>query len=84
MQVSKCFLSYYSISLDVDNHGDVFIVLPDYDKVIVVSSDGQQHRVILDKSNNLKGPSGISYCRKTDQLLVCNVSNEEAFIYNIK
>ncbi|CAG2229519.1 unnamed protein product [Mytilus edulis] len=56
------------IPRDVDNHCNVFIVLPDFDKVIVISSDGQQHRVILDKSNNLKGPSGISYSRETHQL----------------
>ncbi|XP_052060797.1 uncharacterized protein LOC127701055 [Mytilus californianus] len=79
-----CFRSQFSISLDIDNHGNVFIVLPDYDQVIVVSSDGQQHRVILDKSNNLKGPSGISYCQETHQLLVCNVSDGGASIYDIK
>ena len=77
-----CFLNSASTSLDVDNHGNVFIVLPDYDQVLVISSDGKQHRVILDKTNNLKGPSGISYCRETDQLLVCNVSNETATIYD--
>lgn len=77
-----CFLNSASTSLDVDNHGNVFIVLPDYDQVLVISSDGKQHRVILDKANNLKGPSGISYCRETDQLLVCNVSNETATIYD--
>ncbi|XP_071176825.1 uncharacterized protein [Mytilus edulis] len=84
LHCSTVFLHNYSSSLDVDNHGNVFIVLPDYDKVIVVSSDGQQHRVILDKSNSLKGPSGISFCRETDQLLVCNVSDERATIYDIK
>ncbi|CAC5383921.1 unnamed protein product [Mytilus coruscus] len=83
LQTPECFLLQYSISLDVDNHGNVFIVLPDYDQVIVVSSDGKQHRVILDKSNNLKGPSGISYCRETDQLLVCNDRDGCATIYDI-
>ncbi|XP_063440932.1 uncharacterized protein LOC134721695 [Mytilus trossulus] len=71
-----------STSLDVDKHGNVFIVLPDYDQVLVVSSDGKHHRDILDKSNNLNGPNGISYCRETDQLLVCNISNEVASIYD--
>ncbi|CAG2229517.1 unnamed protein product [Mytilus edulis] len=84
LQESKCFRNSFSISLDVDNHCNVFIVLPDFDQVIVISSDGQQDRVILDISHNLKGPSGISYSRETDQLLVCNVSNRGAFIYDIK
>lgn len=72
MQQPKCFRNNNSVSLDVDNHGNAFAVLPDYNQVIVISGDGQRHRNILDKSNNLKGPSDISYCRETDQLLVCN------------
>ncbi|VDI31205.1 Hypothetical predicted protein [Mytilus galloprovincialis] len=82
LQRPKCFLHSYSSSLDVDNHGNVFIVLPDYNQVIVISSDGQQHRVILDQLNNMNGPSGISYCRETYQLLVCNFTNINSLMKN--
>ncbi|CAG2232699.1 unnamed protein product [Mytilus edulis] len=67
-----------------DNEGNVYVTDEKTNTVIVVSDDGKHHRELLTESDGLNKPYGIYYDKKENILLVCNESNEKAFLFDVK
>ncbi|CAG2231472.1 unnamed protein product [Mytilus edulis] len=68
--------------IDVDNDGNVFVVGYRSNNVVVISSDGKRHREILTVSDGLDSPMSLHYSGTTNQLLVANYNNSQAFLFN--
>ncbi|XP_076086192.1 uncharacterized protein LOC143056900 [Mytilus galloprovincialis] len=67
-----------------DNEGNVYVTDQRTNTVIVVSDDGKHYRELLTKSDGLNNPYGIYFDKKENILLVCNESNEKAFLFDVK
>ncbi|CAC5398458.1 unnamed protein product [Mytilus coruscus] len=52
--------------------------------IIVISSDGQQRKRILDKSSELNLPYCIHFSDKRNQLLVCDEHDGQVFLYDVQ
>ncbi|XP_071147416.1 uncharacterized protein [Mytilus edulis] len=72
------------IRVTTDNEGNVYVTNDRSHTVIVVSDDGKHHRELLTKSDELDRPGGIYYDEKENILLVCNLSNGKAFLFDVK
>lgn len=67
-----------------DNEGNVFVTDYYTNAVVKVSDDGKFHREILTKSNSLNHPCGIHFEKKENVLLVCNINDIKAFLFDVK
>ncbi|CAC5399557.1 unnamed protein product [Mytilus coruscus] len=72
------------VSATTDDDGIVYVINCFTSTVVAVSEDGSLHREILAKSNGLKNPDGIHFDKKENVLLVCNIDNWKAFLFDIK
>ncbi|XP_063409330.1 uncharacterized protein LOC134692749 [Mytilus trossulus] len=52
--------------------------------ITLISSDGQQTKRIIDKSIGLNRPCCIHFSDKMNQLLVCNESGGQVFLYDVQ
>ncbi|CAC5407291.1 unnamed protein product [Mytilus coruscus] len=66
-----------------DNERNVFVADSNY-SVVVVSDDGEYYREILTKSDGLNRPGGIYFDKKENILLVCNLKDGKAFLFDVK
>ncbi|XP_052072193.1 uncharacterized protein LOC127710404 [Mytilus californianus] len=66
-----------------DNERNVFVADRNY-SVVVVSDDGEYYREILTKSDGLNRPGGIYFDKKENILLVCNLKDGKAFLFDVK
>lgn len=71
------------LGISVDNDGNVYVVGYMSDNVVVISSDGQQHRELLSNKDCLYRPSVLHYDRSTNKLLVANQSGN-AFLFKME
>ncbi|CAC5405129.1 unnamed protein product [Mytilus coruscus] len=67
-----------------DDEGNVYVTHYKTNAVIVVSDDGKHYREILTKSDGLSWPHGIVFDKKENILLVCNRSDGNAFLVDVK
>lgn len=74
----------FPIRLTTDEYGDVFVTSQMPANVVVVSSDGQQYKELLTQTDGLQMPTGIHYDKSSSCLLVCNLANGHAFLYDVK
>jgi hypothetical protein len=69
-------------AITVDEYGHVYVVGANSTNVIVISSNGKEHRTLLSTAGILDKPRALHYDRKTRQLLVAN-NKTSAFIYSV-
>ncbi|CAC5373627.1 unnamed protein product [Mytilus coruscus] len=67
-----------------DNEGNVYVTDINSHTVLVVSDDGKLDREIRTKSDGLNKPWGIYFDKKEIILLVCNVRDGKAFLFDVK
>ncbi|XP_052087685.1 uncharacterized protein LOC127724677 [Mytilus californianus] len=65
-----------------DNFGNLYITGESSYNVVVLSSDGKQHREILSRSDGLQGPSAIFFDKDENRLIVSN-GNTKILIFNV-
>ncbi|VDI01890.1 Hypothetical predicted protein [Mytilus galloprovincialis] len=65
-----------------DNYGNLYITGELSSNVVVLSSDGKQHREILTGSDGLREPSAIFYDKDENRLLVSS-GNSNILIFNV-
>lgn len=68
--------------ISIDNDGNVYVVGNASKNVVVISSDGQQHKEILTISDGLFYPFAVDYDRSSNELLVANFK-EKAMIFTM-
>ncbi|XP_076108458.1 uncharacterized protein LOC143076524 [Mytilus galloprovincialis] len=68
--------------ITVDNYGRVYVSGYESNNVVVISTDGSKHRVLLSGKDGLKKPQSLCFNRKNNNLLIANQEND-AFIYDI-
>ncbi|VDI21668.1 Hypothetical predicted protein [Mytilus galloprovincialis] len=66
-----------------DNEGNVYVTNESTNTVIVVSDDGKHHKELLTKSDGLNKPREIYFDKKENVLLVCNVTDGNAFLFDV-
>jgi len=67
----------------VDNDGNVYVIGRSSNNVVVFSTDGQRHRLVLSSEDGLIQPTVLDYDKSTNMLLVVNMS-ESAFLFDVK
>ncbi|CAG2254827.1 unnamed protein product [Mytilus edulis] len=72
----------YPLGLSVDNYGNVYVIGRDSCNVVVISPDGQRHRVILSAKEGLQEPSVLYYDLVSNKLLVANLK-DKAFLFDV-
>ncbi|CAG2210096.1 unnamed protein product [Mytilus edulis] len=72
----------YPIGVSVDTDGNVYVAFHYSRNVVVISSDGQQHKQMLSSKDGVYIPNGLIYDRHNNQLLVTNYS-KGAVLYNV-
>ncbi|XP_052075684.1 uncharacterized protein LOC127713096 [Mytilus californianus] len=70
------------LGITVDNHGRVYVSGRHSNNVVVISPDGNKHRVLLSEIDSLKQPKAVFFDRKNNKLLISNQENE-AFLYDV-
>ncbi|XP_052081918.1 uncharacterized protein LOC127719719 [Mytilus californianus] len=66
-----------------DNKGNVYVTDYYTNAVVEVSDEGKHHREILTKSDSLNHPCGIYFQKKENVLLVCNINDIKAFLFDV-
>ncbi|CAG2194883.1 unnamed protein product [Mytilus edulis] len=69
--------------IDVDSDGNVYVVGLSSNNVVLISPDGQRHREVLTRSDGLFNPLSLYFSQANNQLLVANVNNNKAHLFNI-
>ncbi|CAG2211185.1 EFP [Mytilus edulis] len=72
-----------SLPLATDGQGNIFVCGPLDNVVMCVSADGETHKAILDKTDNLNKPRGIFFDKLSGRLLIANQENGQAALYDI-
>ncbi|XP_076085429.1 uncharacterized protein LOC143056232 [Mytilus galloprovincialis] len=67
-----------------DDEGNVYVTKEVTQTVIVVSDDGKHHRELLTKSDGLDKPWGIYFDKKENILLVSNLYDGKAFLFDVR
>ncbi|XP_071135646.1 uncharacterized protein [Mytilus edulis] len=65
-----------------DNYGNLYITGEKLSNVVVLSSDGKQHREILTRSDGLNYPSAIFFDKDENRLIVSS-GNTNILIFNV-
>ncbi|CAG2254219.1 unnamed protein product [Mytilus edulis] len=68
--------------ITVDNYGRVYVSGYGSNNVVVISPDGNKHRLLLSEKDGLKKPQSLCFDRKNNKLLVANQQND-AFLYDV-
>ncbi|CAC5389029.1 unnamed protein product [Mytilus coruscus] len=68
--------------ITVDNYGRVFVSGFHSNNVVVISPDGNKHRLLLSGKDGLKLPQSLFFDRKNNKLLISNQKNR-AFLYDV-
>ena len=66
----------------VDNNCNIYVTSGNYQKVIVLSPDGEQWRQLLDQNDGMSCPCAISIDKTTNNILITNVTGS-ALMYHI-
>ncbi|XP_071121455.1 tripartite motif-containing protein 2-like [Mytilus edulis] len=69
--------------ITVDSSGDIYVVGRKSNNVILISSDGKQHRQLLSGSDGLSEPRAIHFSQERNLLIVAKSSGGEAFLYSV-
>ncbi|CAC5423749.1 unnamed protein product [Mytilus coruscus] len=72
----------FPIGIINDASKNVFVVCNESNQLVVVGEDGKQSRILLTKEKGLHKPRAIHYNRKSNTLLVFNVSGK-CFLYKV-
>ena len=70
------------IGVAVDNNCSIYVTSVNYNKVIVLSSDGKQWRQLLDQNDGMSGPYAIYIDKTTNNILINNLLGS-ALMYHI-
>lgn len=70
--------------IQFDKHGNVLFMDSKSQCLRLVSTDGASNRVLLGSSDGLNTPFGIHYDSHANQLLLCNLSDGRAFLYQYR
>ena len=57
----------------VDSFGNIYVVGDNPVSLVVISPNGKQYRQLLGKQKSLNKPTGLSFNKSTNQLLVANL-----------
>ncbi|XP_071178297.1 uncharacterized protein [Mytilus edulis] len=68
--------------ITVDNYGRVYVSGGPSSNVVVISPNGQKHRVLLSQKDGLSYPEALFFNRENNKLLIANRRNE-AFLYDV-
>ncbi|XP_063397744.1 uncharacterized protein LOC134682071 [Mytilus trossulus] len=68
--------------ITVDNNGRVYVSGYLSYNVVVISPDGNKHRILLSEKDGLKQPQALFFDRKNNKLLIANQTNK-AFLYDV-
>lgn len=68
--------------ISVDIRGCVYVVSSEQNNVVVLSSNGQDKRVLLTEANGLKIPRALHYDKLKNRLLVAN-EKASAFLFDV-
>lgn len=71
-------------TVTTDNEGNVYVTDPMTHTVVVISDNGNHYREILTKSDGMDWPYGIHFDKKEKILCVCNNSDGQAFLFDVK
>ncbi|XP_063448374.1 uncharacterized protein LOC134727909 [Mytilus trossulus] len=66
----------------VDNHGRVYVSGLHSHNVVVISPDGNKHRLLLAGKDGLQWPQALFFDRTNNKLLIAN-ETYEAFLYDV-
>ncbi|XP_063396945.1 uncharacterized protein LOC134681306 [Mytilus trossulus] len=66
----------------VDNHGRVYVSGFHSHNVVVISPDGNKHRVLLLEKDGIKNPQALFFDRTNNKLLIAN-KRYQAFLYDV-
>ena len=67
----------------VDGNGHIFVAGINTTNIVLISSGGINHKIILNKDNGLTNPMALNYDKTTKKLLVSNC-DDTAVLFNIK
>ena len=70
-------------ALTCDLRGNVYVT--DYlsSKLLVISSDGKSHKILLTKSDKLLHPTFVYFCETRNNLLIANRDNGYVGCYQV-
>ncbi|XP_063399496.1 uncharacterized protein LOC134684143 [Mytilus trossulus] len=69
--------------ITVDAHGNLFVVGKESQNVIIISSDGTKHKILLSEKDLCGVPWAIDYHSELKSLLVANEKDGQAFLYTV-
>ncbi|XP_071121940.1 uncharacterized protein [Mytilus edulis] len=69
--------------ITVDEHGNLFVVGKESKNVIIISSDGTKHKILLSETNLCGSPWAIDYNSELNVLLVANKKDGQVFLYSV-
>ncbi|XP_071178296.1 uncharacterized protein [Mytilus edulis] len=68
--------------ITVDNQGRIYVSGFHSDNVVVISPDGNKHRLLLSKKDGLQGPKSLFFDCKNNNILISN-QTKQAFFYDV-
>ncbi|XP_063396961.1 uncharacterized protein LOC134681316 [Mytilus trossulus] len=71
-----------ALGITVDNHGRVYVSGFHSHNVVVISPDGNKHRLLLAEKDGPQWPQALFFNRKNNKLLIANIT-KEAFLYDV-
>ncbi|XP_071123521.1 uncharacterized protein [Mytilus edulis] len=69
--------------ITVDEHGNLFVAGRESQNVIIISSDGTKHKILLTETDLCGSPWAIDYNSELKSLLVANEKDGQAFLYSV-
>ncbi|CAC5388346.1 unnamed protein product [Mytilus coruscus] len=69
--------------ISVDEHGNVIVAGVESNNVIMISSDGTKHKILLSQTDLCGSPWAVSFNNKFKYLLVSNDKDGRAFLYSV-
>lgn len=69
--------------ITVDEHGNLFVAGSKSQNVIIIASDGTNHKILLSETDLGGSPWAIDYNSELKSLLVANETDGQAFLYSV-
>lgn len=69
--------------ITVDEHGNLFVAGSKSHNVIIIASDGTNHKILLSETDLGGSPWAIDYNSELKSLLVANETDGQAFLYSV-
>jgi ElaB/YqjD/DUF883 family membrane-anchored ribosome-binding protein len=69
--------------ITVDENGNLYVVGERTSNTVVISADGQCHKIILTSDDGLRKPSAVCFDEPKKQLLVANVEDGMAYLFSV-